>query len=127
LLPELEPQKTQIRIGMGLLLFYRGGGSPLACQVESSPSAHLLEDGEHRQAVFREGVMDAGRDGFLVVAADDAIFDEFLKVPDEHAFRDFGDALAQFASAFGAVEQAPEDRAFPPAVDDREKCVDGAG
>ncbi|KWX20835.1 hypothetical protein AFM11_28845 [Mycolicibacterium wolinskyi] len=58
------------------------------------------------------------------MAVDDPGVDEIVQMADEHAFGDLGDAAPQLGGAHRPVDQAPQDGAFPAAVDDRQRGVD---
>jgi len=62
----------------------------------------------------------------LLAAHEYAVAHEFLQMPDEHALSDLRNTAPQFTGAHGALREAPEDGAFPAAVDDRKHGVDGA-
>jgi len=60
------------------------------------------------------------------VAVEDPGVHKIMKVADQHALGDVGDAAAQFRGAHRPVEQPPEDRALPAAVDDGQRRVNRA-
>jgi hypothetical protein len=96
----------------------------LAMEVVAAPGANDLENGQQRLPVGGDGIEHTGWSGCGLAAKKDAVVDEFTKVADQHALGNAGDAAAELAGAHGALREAPEDGAFPAAIDDGEAGVD---
>ena len=92
----------------------------------ATPVAHDCENGFERAAEVGEVVLDAWWDLCEDVARDDAVCFELAKLESDHALGGVGYEAAEFAEAFGAVEEMTDKDRFPSAADDAEGCLDVA-
>jgi hypothetical protein len=98
----------------------------LAGHMSASPCADLLQNGEHRRAIFGNGIVDARWNHSFLVAANNPVLYQLMQVPDEHPLGDPGNTFSQLACALRTVQQSPEDCALPSAVDHRQHRINGA-
>jgi hypothetical protein len=98
----------------------------LAGQMSASPCADLLQNGEHRLAIFGNGIVDARWNHSFLVAANNPVLYQLMQVPDEHPLGDPGNTFSQLACALRTVQQSPEDCALPSAVDHRQHRINRA-
>lgn len=108
---------TAVCSGLPWVVFYTS-------KMDSPPGAEMFQHRKQGEAVLGDGIGDAALP--VVGARDDAVVGELFEVPDQHPFRDLRDALFQLDRAPGAFEQAPENRALPPSVDDGKSGVNRA-
>ena len=68
--------------------------------MRTSPVAHHLHHRSERLSIRRKRIVNARRDGFLIVPFDDPVGYKFLKMPDEHALDDPRNGTLEFAGTF---------------------------
>jgi hypothetical protein len=94
-------------------------------QVRAPPVTHRFDHWGQRTSIRGERIVNAGWNRFLIVPFDDAIGDKFLKMANQHSLCDLWNGTLEFASAFGTIQQTPQNRTFPTAIHDSHHRIDG--
>lgn len=110
----------------------RVGDKSLTCAIQmlevgAAPVTDRFQHRHQRPSILRNRIPYARRYSVLLMPDEYPVPNEVLEMPDEHSFRNFGNAPAQFTGAQRAIGKPPQNRPLPTPVDNRQHGINRAG